>query len=193
MKAISKVTIILCICALLAIGCTDSCYKDEDNFADAAVGSNSNSGSGQSTSPDGCQVGEAHYPTGMANPDNPCLVCAYLEDGTTKGWVPMDDGAWCNDDKYCTGEGVCDAGRCRFGGNPCPYETPYCYEAFGGVCSADPADDDDYTVDDDDDDDDNLCWVCQTSAECAVLLGPDWGCLNGCCEYFGNDDDDDAV
>ncbi len=54
-------------------------------------------------------------------------------------------------------------------------------------------DDDDSTVTADDDaGDDSSCASCDTTAECTDALGAEWGCVDGCCVFYGDDGDDDA-
>jgi len=175
------------ISVFFVLNCTDSCYKDEDNYADAGDSSTTSGDDDDDDAVEGCQIGDVHYPLSMTHPDKPCLECAYLDDGVTRGWVPLTDGAWCDDGFYCTGEGVCESGRCRQSGNPCPVEQPYCTESYDGVCTADPLGDDDDT--------DDACWVCITTAECRESFGENWGCLDGCCANLGDDDtvDDDTM
>ncbi|MBZ0271194.1 hypothetical protein K8I61_04105 [bacterium] len=190
--------------ALVFGGCTESCYKQEDNYADAGDAVAPSSTGGNSST--GCQVGEVHYQIDITHPTQPCLICGYLEDGRTKAWIPLVDGTECDDGRFCTGAGLCDRGRCFFEGNPCPANAPYCYEQYGGVCTEEPfsgddddsaGDDDDFFLDDDNDDDavdddavDDDCWSCLSSGECRDTFGQGYGCLNGCCVSIPSDDDD---
>ncbi|MCZ7586832.1 MAG: hypothetical protein M5R36_27760 [Deltaproteobacteria bacterium] len=178
--------------ALLFGSCTESCYKQEEKYADAG---DAPSGSPNAGTQDGCQVGDVHYQADMIHPDRPCLVCAYLDDGQSKGWIPLPDGAYCDDGQFCTGEGFCDRGRCLLSGNPCPDDAPFCDERFGGVCTDEPVGNGSYDDDaaDDDDATDDDCWVCVSTAECQAAFGIDGGCLNGCCEEVEANDDDDTT
>ena len=76
----SFLTLVFLLCVLLALSCTDSCYKDEDNFADAGDGSGSSSNDNGSSTADACKVGEVFFQIDMIHPDKPCLVCTILDD-----------------------------------------------------------------------------------------------------------------
>ena len=191
------VTIVFLGLLMIALNCTDSCYKDEANYADAGNAPSTPTTTETGSSSDGCRVGDVYYQVEMVHPDRPCLACSYLDDNISIGWVPLVDGAPCDDGKFCTGEGTCDRGRCIFEGNPCPEEAPYCLESYGGVCTDQPyGDDDDVSSDDDtvnDDDDlvfdDDDCWSCVGTIECIYLLGEGYGCQDNCCVLLGDDDD----
>ena len=59
--------------------------------------------------PDGCLVDGSCYPSGAANPTNPCEIC----DATlaTDAFSP-NDGARCDDGAFCTVDDTCEAGVC---------------------------------------------------------------------------------
>ncbi|MCL4233375.1 MAG: hypothetical protein KJ042_02535 [Deltaproteobacteria bacterium] len=144
-----ETALVIAMLAAALASCTESCYKQEENFADAG---DSPAVAPQGEEEDGCRVGIAHFQTGMTHPDEPCLTCRILEDGATKGWTPLADGATCDDRLFCTGAGYCAGGRCLFDGNPCPDDRPYCTEQYGGVCTAEPLGGAS--------DDDDACWAC---------------------------------
>lgn len=178
--------LVVAVLAAALASCTESCYKQEENFADAG---DSPAAARSDEETDGCRVGVTHFQTGMTHPDEPCLTCRFLEDGATKGWTPLADGASCDDHLFCTGGGYCAGGRCLFSGNPCPGDRPFCSEQYGGVCTAEP-------LGGAGDNDGDACWVCDSTSECVDAFGTGWGCLDGCCRSGEGDDgalDDDLA
>ncbi|HEU5061397.1 MAG TPA: formylglycine-generating enzyme family protein [Kofleriaceae bacterium] len=65
----------------------------------------------------GCRIAGVSYGDGDGHPDDPCLMCDAA--ASASEWSP-NDGAVCDDGKYCTGEDSCAGGTCSVhSGAPC--------------------------------------------------------------------------
>jgi hypothetical protein len=64
----------------------------------------------------GCLIASLCYPTGVSNPSNPCLIC---DTGRSTSSWSNNDGATCDDGKFCTVGDTCSAGVCSGSARNC--------------------------------------------------------------------------
>lgn len=70
---------------------------------------------------DGCLIGSSCYVDGETNPDEVCEICDVNASATS--WT-NNDGAACDDDRFCNGADTCGGGSCsEHVGDPCTPST----------------------------------------------------------------------
>ena len=70
-----------------------------------------------------CLIDNACYPSGTANPANPCQEC--LPASSQSDWSD-DDANTCSDGLFCTGADHCAGGACLGGASPCQDDGQSC-------------------------------------------------------------------
>ena len=80
-------------------------------------GDDDGDGADGDAAPDGCTIDGVSYADGDGHPADPCLACD--AGASASEWSP-NDGAVCDDGRYCTGEDSCGGGTCSVhSGAPC--------------------------------------------------------------------------